>query len=341
LAVEINKQGRLTEHIIYFRKNASVPGRVLAAAKWLQLYKQAIKQYIREHGKPSLVHLHVAIREGILALWIKRKFEIPFVLTEHWTAYLDEARPNFKQLNYFQRYFISKIIKRALKVFPVSDYLGRSIKKRWPSVRYKMIPNVVDTTIFYGAKKDVAGICKFVHVSNLNYQKNPEALFGALEILKEKGINYSLDIFGRFSHYEKAVVTYAKQELNVTFHGEAEQPVLAGFLRDSDALILFSRYETFGCVVIEANACGVPVIVSDMPVMRELVPENENGILVEAGNAQALAIALEEFSKRKDQFDKALITASAMKYSYDVVGKTFLAEYTSVINQRTGRGQIN
>jgi glycosyltransferase involved in cell wall biosynthesis len=119
---------------------------------------------------------------------------------------------------------------------------------------------------------------------------------------------------------------------SVTFHDEVPQQMLADNMRDSVALILYSDYETFGCVVIEANACGIPVIVSDIPVFHETVKEGVNGFFAEPRNSDALAERMMEIIKMRSSFDSNQISnMTAMKYSYPVIGKKITDWYQQVL----------
>ena len=121
----------------------------------------------------------------------------------------------------------------------------------------------------------------------------------------------------------------------VIFHGEVPQAILAGAIQQADALVLYSRYETFGCVLIEANACGVPVIVSDLPVFHETITENINGLFVKGDSPVALANAFEYFYLHKNNFNKNEIAMTAKeKYNYDTVGKEYAAVYSTVISRK-------
>jgi len=75
----------------------------------------------------------------------------------------------------------------------------------------------------------------------------------------------------------------------VTATGPVGQPELAAELRRADCLVLPSRNDSYGMVVAEALACGLPVLVSDMVGAGELVTTGRNGWIVPAGDAAALA----------------------------------------------------
>jgi glycosyltransferase involved in cell wall biosynthesis len=75
----------------------------------------------------------------------------------------------------------------------------------------------------------------------------------------------------------------------ISVSGPVGQPELAAELRRADCLVLPSRNDSYGMVVAEALACGLPVLVSEMVGAKELVAPGENGWIVPAGDAAALA----------------------------------------------------
>ena len=124
-------------------------------------------------------------------------------------------------------------------------------------------------------------------------------------------------------------------EEEVFLHGEVPQNELANYMRNSDALILYSRYETFGCVIIEARASGIPVIASDIPVMHELISA-DNGVLIKPNDAKALAMGLEEFILNEAKFNSERIAMQAEeKFSYPVVGKKLNDLYKEILDKQS------
>ena len=102
-------------------------------------------------------------------------------------------------------------------------------------------------------------------------------------------------------------------------------------MQQADALVLYSRFETFGCVLIEANACGIPVLVSDIEVFHELVENQVNGVFVRGDDPRALADAMLSLILKQDSFNSAQIAlAVSEKYNFKNVGKQFAACYNSV-----------
>jgi len=338
-SISIDKKitGNLTETIVYYHVKRPVfkfTDRIISLRIFSKLYRTTINELLEKSGKPQLVHVHVAFKAGIIARWIKRKFGIPYLLTEHWTVYLDEAVPNLKDLPFVRRYVISKVLKEALLALPVSDYLGKCLQKKFPSISYKVLPNVVDTEIFHPGKK-ASDPLKFIHVSAMDHQKDPEKLFSAIGLLKKRKIKFCLDVFGPVNDHIKTLIKKEMIEEEVFLHGEVPQNELANYMRNSDALILYSRYETFGCVIIEANASGIPVIASDMPVMHELISE-DNGVLIKPNDVKALSHGLEDFISSKNKFDSERIAMQTKdKFSYPVVGKKLNDLYKEILNKQS------
>lgn len=86
----------------------------------------------------------------------------------------------------------------------------------------------------------------------------------------------------------------------IAFLGSTKQNALKGFYSAADALIVPSLYESFGLVVVEALACGTPVLVSNVGKMGTIVKEGKNGFSFAPGSREALAAGLEKFFRRKD-----------------------------------------
>ena len=125
-----------------------------------------------------------------------------------------------------------------------------------------------------------------------------------------------------------------KAEKNIHFHNEIPQQQLAEFVRQSLALVLYSSYETFGCVIIEANACGIPALLSDIPVFHETVTEGINGLFVKPHDPGALAERMIEMIKTRSSFNSNTIVSASSKYSYEKVGKQFSDWYHEILSKR-------
>lgn len=337
VSVNINEAGLYTEKIIYYhvRKTGMIAiDKILSQVKSNRLYHEALKKYIEANGIPQLIHVHVSLKAGLVALWAKNKWSIPFIISEHWSVFLPEANYKVKDLPMFQQWAIKKILKSASGLSVVSAQLGRAIADKYTSPSHVVIPNVVDHAIFlpgYDIKDTGA---HFIHASSMLYEKNIEGILTAFHILNEKKIDCSLSIYGP----APARIKQLSKELGlgdvVVFGGEVSQGILSEKMQESAALVLYSRFETFGCVIIEANATGIPVIVSDLPVFHETVEEGVNGFFVQGERPDLLAEKISQFVAQKSKLDKASIIKTSEKYSYKAVAAKFEKLYAEAIGNQ-------
>jgi glycosyltransferase involved in cell wall biosynthesis len=331
----VNAGDHLTERIIYYKPvktSIKILDRFLSSLKYKRISRTAVRKYIADNEKPQFFHLHVAMKAGLTAMWAKRKYNIPYLLTEHWGGYLEEAVPNIRDYNFVYQLYWKKIIGGAMASTYVSTYLQQFIIKKYGIQNTQVIPNVVNTDVFYPVEKLPADKIRFIHISTMVYQKNPEAILQALALLKDE-FEFEMLLYGPVTAIQQQLISELGLQDKVLLKGEVPQEELAKSMQQCDALILYSRFETFGCVLIEANACGVPVIVSNLEVFHEIVEEGVNGIFATGENPAALAEKLKQFVLQRTNFDKNLIAGTAAeKYNFKKVGKQFFDLYKNINN---------
>lgn len=330
-------EGQLKEKAIYYALDTkpAALSKLNSFLKYQSILKQEVKEYIAEHGKPDLIHFYINMRTNIIGRWI-RKLGIPYVASEQWTGFLKEGLPNFNGLPSLYRKGWISLMKNAAGVHVVSNYLGNALEQLTAStLPLKLIPNVVNTNIFFPKSKGETDTLKFAFVtSQLDYQKNTEDMFYALSFLKQKGKPFLLDVFGPLQEKYIKLAVDLNISSEVIVHGEKSQEELAGYFTQADALIIYSRFETFGCVIIEANACGTPVIASDIPVLHENITEGLNGIFARSEDRNALADRLEWLAENRFTFDRQKIADQAVAaYNYEKVGKMFAEWYSEILAQ--------
>jgi glycosyltransferase involved in cell wall biosynthesis len=335
---EKSGKGNFTETIVYYylrRNRFSFVDKLVSAFKYYNYYQKAVKEHIATRGKPQLVHLHVSTKAGLLARWIKKKYDVDYVLTEHWTGFLPEAEDGLRRLPFIIRRQCMNAIRAATALSTVSEYLSTQLKKTVGNRAITIIPNVVDTSIFFPVPTMKSQTMRFLHVSTLGYQKNPEDILRSFAIVKQSFTNFRLDIFGTPNKALIEMCSLLELTNHILFHEEVPQEVLAEYMNKSHALILYSRYETFGCVVIEANACGIPAIVSDIPVMHEILTPCFNGLIVEGQNPIALANVLIAFMEKHRPFKQNEVAEfTERNYGFESVGLKFHKWYELIKQNR-------
>lgn len=324
---ETTTTGGLTEIVIYYHPPTTgfrFINRLFSQIKYNRIFRQALKNHMALNGVPRLLHIHVALHVTRQALWLKKKFGIPIIVSEHWTGYLEEADPNLDDYHPLYKKWLQQLFKEAAAITTVSAFLGYAIKKRFKIPQPVVIHNVVDTTIFFPITKQPSPVTRFIHVSLLNEQKDPQSIIKAFSLVKKRGYSFSLTVYGPGRNDLLQLVKDNRLEREVIFKEEVPQTILANDMQHADALVLYSLYETFGCVVIEANACGIPAILSDLPVFREYIVENKTGIFARPADPRSLADALVHFISQKNSFspeDIAQQTSEA--FSFEAIAPQF------------------
>jgi glycosyltransferase involved in cell wall biosynthesis len=290
---------------------------------FLRLHYKAFRTFKKKYGKPAGIQVNVTMKNGIIALYSKWLCRINYIIVEGWSLFLPESEQKLKDKGWLFCFFTRKVLKRASLVITISKHLGEMINRYVITVPYKVIPGVVDKTVFFPAEKVLKrDIFRFIHISNLDHAKNMEQILLAFKQVISIGYQAELVIHAHFNKFLQEQIVAMKLEKNIILKGEVNQSSLADSIRSSDALILFSLYETFGNVVIEAQACGLPVITSDYPTFLETVNNNINGIIARGKDAEALSEAMINFIKNKEKFDRQHISENAsIRYSFDRIGK--------------------
>ena len=123
-------------------------------------------------------------------------------------------------------------------------------------------------------------------------------------------------------------------EGRVEFLGPQPQRELVRHLCESSALVLPSRAESFGCVLVEALACGTPVVATRCGGPEDIVREDV-GRLVAPGDERALATAIEEVLESREQFDPERLRAYALEnFSWDRVAERVVSVYREALAGR-------
>ena len=132
--------------------------------------------------------------------------------------------------------------------------------------------------------------------------------------------------------YARKLASDLKLENVVTFHSTKTTSEIAEMIQVSDALLMFSNYENFPCVIAEAMMCGKPVISSNVNGIPEHVHEF-NGVLVNPRDEKALTHEIKRFANDELTFDaKEIRTYALANFSYSEVGKKFTAIYKKILS---------
>jgi glycosyltransferase involved in cell wall biosynthesis len=316
-----------------YYKSHGILGSFFSLLKYFLYQKKLVKEFVRLNGKPDVINVHISFKAALGALYCKWRYGVRYIVSEQWTIFCAEAKPSFQDQPFIVRWLIKKIYKNADSTTAVSKYLSQSLADRFQIQLPVQIPNVVNTDLFFPQEVKYE-VFTFIHVSVLNYQKSPDEIIDAVALLRKKTAKpFQVIIYGPFiQHLADKIHHYSLSDC-VSYRGEVMQNDLAAEVRKCHSMLLYSRFETFGCVVIEGMAAGLPVIVSDIPVMHELVNEKVNGVFVPLEDPELLGQKMLWMMENYKQFDINVISKSAKeKYSFRKISAEFDQLYRDFIS---------
>jgi glycosyltransferase involved in cell wall biosynthesis len=289
----------------------------------------ALRKLVREGWRPDVIHAHV-YSAGVPAVLLGKRYGIPVVISEHFSGF---PRGLVRGLERLRAKFA---FEQASLVCPVSENLKKHIESYGIRTRFQVVPNVVDMSLFSpgcNPDKDIASREKHIlFVGLLTPIKEVPYLLEALTRIKEKRNDFILDVVGdgpNRTEYEELTNVLGLTKV-VRFHGLKTKREVAEFMKRCDFFVLPSLFETFGVVLIEALACGKPVIATDIGGPNEIVTEGL-GKLVPLGDVGALAQAIDFMLDHYHEYDpKRIAEYVQARYSYEAVGKQWDKIYTKV-----------
>ena len=298
--------------------------KVIFSQSWPDTWRQW-KTLQREGWMPDVVQLNVIQKQGLLALWLKRKYDIPYVIIEHWTGYLPEnmsVKPDG-----WHTWLMKRICREAEVVMPVSEHLGRAMRALgFEAKRWEKINNVVDD-FFFEKPKTVSRISARKKLLNITCfdepHKNVKGLLRAAKRLSAKRQDWKLMLVGSGVDYAD-VRAYADSldlpEGLVDWTGELTPRQVADEFDTADMFVLTSRFENAPVVISESIVKGVPVISTNVGGISEMV-DAQSGILIPSENEEQLIKALETMLDHYQDYDREYIREQGKQYSFAAVGK--------------------
>jgi len=243
---------------------------------------------------PDLVHLHVQHYYSLANILSK----IPFVLTS-WGLEV-ETLPQA----HFLRKSLARIAAMTASVITVD---ANCLKKTWvemgiPENKIKIIPFGVDTNIFKPdvdgsavrkklriSKNDIVTISTRPFYNNNHY--NIECFIKAIPpiVKKHRNAKFIIKGTGPLENYLKKLVKKLDLSKHVRFVGLVPYSQVSRYLAAADIYVSTCFVDSTSVSLLEAMACGLPPVVTDIPGNREWIEDGENGFLFPPKNSTVLA----------------------------------------------------
>lgn len=288
---------------------------------------------ILEKNNFDIIHIHGCLAP-MLPLYVLKFSKAKNIITLH--SYFKNS------VGYiFFRPYLYTFFKKLHGIIAVSNAAKKATKKYFPG-EYCIIPNGVDVNFFNPDaepfKEYLNYYPRLLFVGRFEPKKGLKYLLQALPIIKKEFPNFLLLIVG------KGILGYSYQEYispeikeNIVFCG-AISPFgrLPNFYTTCNIFIAPSiGSESFGLTLLEAMACGKPIIASDIPGYREILENGKEGFLVKSSNSQEIAEKIMELAKDKAKAEKMgkLGREKALNFSWEKISYQVENFYYRVINQ--------
>ena len=300
---------------------------------YLMIYKKVVK------GSYDIIHANNIDPCGKLAYLLSKRLGIPYIITEHGPEYyLNDISKN-KKIKIINRY--KKVTEKASFIIAVSEKFNEFLKSYWAKANIITIHNSYNSYIFKPPSIEGENFLalnetkiNIISVGSYNKIKNQILLLNAIKKVKYQCSEIHLTLVGDGWLQEEYKKFVLENELNeiVTIKDFMPHHQLVNEYYNSDIFVLTSIKETFGIVLLEAMACGVPVIASITDGSVSVIEDNLDGLLFQNGNLDDLVtkimslVQCKQLRQRMREFGYKKVAKFNMKH------KEIYELYLSVLN---------
>jgi len=280
-----------------------------------------------ELGPISIIHAHVAYPAGWVAAKLSRERGLPYVITEHMAPF---PFPGLVSRSGALNPRLVEAYAGAAARLAVSRSLAAEMERNGIA-NVEVVPNLVDESFFSPAPREHVDPFVFISLGRLEPRKGFDDLIDAAARIEGA---FELRIGGKGPL--EATLRDRVRELRlgdrVSFLGELSRNGVLANLRAADCFVLASRHESFGVVLAEALACGLPLIATRCGGPSEIVTP-ETGILVDVGRPDQLAVAMGSMMRHEGQFDPEMLHGHFLeRFSRTAVVAELDAVYTRALS---------
>lgn len=326
------------------------------------LFSWSLLKYLFLLKKVDLIHLHTAKRLGSIARTVCLMRNIPYIITVHGGLYdislsekktrMEPTKDSFEWGKLLGFIFGSrKVYDDASAIITLSKSEYDNTKKNYPNKNVYLLTNSIDVKSFQ-IKKDYSfrqrhnikdDLFVFLSSGRIDRQKNQLLTIKAFEKILEESSKTHLLLVGNItdqSYYDeiKAYISMKKLNSNITLLTNLKpksKELISAYL-NSNAFILSSRHEPFGIVALEAWASKLPLIISNICGICNLVENNKTALIFEDNKLNDLIEKMQLLLKNTSLYDSLAQNASfeVLKYDDKEVNKTLVKIYQNTIKNK-------
>lgn len=291
-----------------------------------RLYNKALKYYISEYGRPDVIHSQDLIAYFMVRSRVVEAHNIPVLVSQHWTAFLRKALSKEQ----VQRFKV--IFDKAAYILPAMKDAEQGYKEYGLNGRVAWLPNVLDTDVFFN--RELARENCILHISGFTDQKRVGDIIKAFAKLTELSKDVKLVLIGegtQRSYYEEM----ASKLLPIgtyEFTGFQNREEVASWLNRAKCFVFPSTFETFGCVLMEAAACGCPILSTRVGGIVHVL-EDSQAYFVPPKDIEALYQGMKEIviDELYQSDINEVAEAVTAKFSKEVIGDQLSKLYSKAL----------
>jgi len=307
-------------HPRYFR----FPGRHFGVFDPFVIYygvRSLVRKLASTNNGDAIIHAHTILPVGLAAILLKKELKIPVICTAHGgDTYILPFR---SKLYYYQA---KTAINNADTVVAVSERLKKIILEISPqSKNVQVVTNGIDRDWLEhkASASSSQKPLKILFIGRLSIEKGIEELLRAFLLLSTEHADCELVLVGEnlMASWLETFLKKNKLQQRVKVTGAIDHSELPAFYKNASIFVLPSHMEGMPTVMFEAMGIGLPVIISDVGGVSEVIKNNVNGLLIKAGDWKDLYLKLKLLIN--DEKLRARLGAEARKtvdmhYTWDI-----------------------
>ena len=311
-------------------------GTFVVSAAWYCLHN------VREF-RPDMVHVFFGIPDGPLGWFLKRVYRLPYIVSLRGADVPSDEVKRFASHYKVLRPLIRYLWRDADALVAVSNGLRSHTEAVAPDIPVQVISNAIDLSQFTPPRhREPEGPVRLLYVGRFTIPKNVATLIESVDALAQREVgDFELELVGEGAQRPVLERMVAERGLarRVRFSDWVPRDQIAHHYRRADIFTTATTWEGMPNTVLEAMACGLPIVGTQAPGLHELVQESVNGYLVPmkdiAALAEALALLIDNGYERRRMGRQSRLLVER-HFAWEQIAAQYVQVYCQVL-ARVGR----
>ncbi len=287
--------------------------------------------------KPDLAHVFFGIPDGPIGWVLKRVYGLPYLISLRGADVPSDEVKRFARQYKLLRPFIRWLWRDTDALVAVSNGLRDYALQTTPDLPIEVISNAIELSVFIPPRhRGHNNPVRLLFVGRFNAFKNVESLLETAVRLKEMGVdNFELQLAGdgeRRSNLERLTVEKGLTK-QLRFLGWIDRKDIVNLYHQADLFVTATTWEGMPNTVLEAMACGLPVIGSRASGLGELVREGVNGYLVDINDKSVMAERLADLINNpyeRQRMGKESRKIAEQEFAWEYIAEQYVDIYKRI-----------